>query len=93
MTVPAFEARLSDDDVKRVAQACMNLMLPALAEMMAKTSATADDELITRKEAAALLKISLTTFDKRRNDGKIPAGIGEGRLQRWRKRDITKGCL
>lgn len=44
-------------------------------------------EILTRKEGAALLKMSQPTFDKLYTTGKLPV-LKAGRLKRFRKSDV-----
>lgn len=55
-----------------------------------------DLRLVTAKEVAAMLDISLRTIWRRLSDGTMPPPVRLGRLVRWRLADIRKwiadGC-
>ncbi|MBA5802158.1 DNA-binding protein [Rhizobium laguerreae] len=46
------------------------------------------DPLLTKKEAAAILKISVPTFYRRVADGTVPRPIKIGSLSKWPLSDI-----
>jgi predicted DNA-binding transcriptional regulator AlpA len=61
------------------------------------TASLAEDfRLITAKELAAMLDISIRTIWRRRSDGSMPSPVKVGRSIRWRLLDIrnwiAKGC-
>ena len=54
------------------------------------------ESLVTRKEFAEKMKLSLRSIDRKIADGEFPKGILLGRSRRWRKADIDQwiatGC-
>ncbi len=52
--------------------------------------ATAPDPLLTAREAAALLGLSLPTFWRRVADGTVPKPVKLGGLSRWPRSEILE---
>lgn len=50
--------------------------------------ASAIDPLLTAREAAAILQISISTFWRRVADGTVPKPVKLGGLSRWPKSEI-----
>lgn len=46
------------------------------------------DKLLTAKESAALLSVSLATLWRHANNGTLPAPVAFGSVRRWRQSEI-----
>lgn len=47
-----------------------------------------NDKLLTAKEGAAVLSVSLATFWRHANNGTLPAPVAFGGVRRWRLSEI-----
>ena len=66
--------------------------LPDAAAQPMTTMTKPESMLLTRREAARLLRICDRTFDRLRADprAKFPRPLGSGRLARWRETDVDR---
>jgi excisionase family DNA binding protein len=78
-------AELEDMISKAVMTALKNLNIETTV-----ATATASDKLLTKKEAAAYLKISLPTLSKYINDGFVKAHTVAGTRMRFKISDLDK---
>ena len=70
------------------------LSVTATAPMKSSTTTTRqssnDESMVTTKELAEVLNCHTRTVRRLELAGRIPKPIGEGRLKRWHRKDITK---
>ncbi len=71
-----------------------NLSVTAMAPMKPSTTtarqSSRDESMVKTKELAEILNCHHRTVRRLDLAGRIPKPIGEGRLKRWRRKDIAK---
>lgn len=69
---------------------------PSSPNLVPRPQAFDEQAFLTRREVAALLRLSIAQFEKMRAAGRVPAPVYLGRLPRWKRHEIlcwmAAGC-